>query len=112
MGKKLAPGGSDVLLRFLIDNAAEPQAVKMSNNRLFDILKRNLAEATPWEQWGDLGSENRPVQVVTSCDHVWTLSTTVVHLSDAMSKLWVTKASNMWDLSKKAAFWVRIVTCC
>jgi hypothetical protein len=100
LGAEFQPGDSEVLLRFLTENTSQPRAVRSSNDRLFDILKRNLATPKSRETWEPFTDNNRVVQVVVLREHVWTMSTTAVRLSDAMYKSWVTRAGELYEISR------------
>jgi hypothetical protein len=79
LGSEFQSRDSEVFLRFLTENTRQPRAVQSSNDCLFDILKRNLAtpksrETLTTTRWSKL----------LLWEHVWTMSTTAVRLSDAM----------------------------
>lgn len=104
LGVEMCPGDQEVLLRFLTENLGAPGAIRSSNDRLLEILKRNLAEPKPREQWAHLVAGNRSVQVVTAREHVWTMSTTAVKLSDEVFVSWVTRARDLMGISKDPSF--------
>jgi len=103
----MSPHDHHVLFRFLTENTSEPRLMKSSNDRLFDILKRNLSTPKGKDQWSHLVGENRAVQVVTTREHVWVMSTAAVRLSDGMYGSWVTRANEMKGIAKHPAFRVR-----
>lgn len=78
--------------------------MKTSNDRLFDILKRNLQTPKPREHWSHLVGENRAVLIVTAREHAWMMSTAAVRLSEKLFKCWVTRANEMKDIGKHPAF--------
>ena len=80
--------------------------MKTSNNKLFDILKRNLGDPRAKEGWSHLIGENRTVGIATTREHVWAMCTASVRLSEGMFECWVTKANELKGMSKHPAFWV------
>jgi hypothetical protein len=81
--------------------------MKTSNDRLFDILKRNLGTPSGRKHWAHLAGENRAVLVVTAREHVWEMSTAAVRLSEKMFESWVTRANEMKDIGRHPLFRVR-----
>jgi hypothetical protein len=115
-GRKAKPekdGGaanSEVLLRFLTKNTTEPRSTRTSNERLSEILDRNLHSPEPAEAWSYLVGENRTVQTVCNRAHVWAMATTAVQVSNKMHKCWVTNAQEISKISSDPSFRVSIVS--
>ena len=79
----------DGLIRSLTQNPTEPRAMRTSNERLLDILQRNMDNPMPRAHWY-ARCDNRTVQIVTGREHVWTMCTTAVRLSLHFYQSWVT----------------------
>lgn len=103
-GLQLSPADPDVFLRYLTENESEHRSMRTGNDRLFDILCRNLNNPQGKDRWTHLAGDNRAVQIFINREHVWTLSTTAVRVSDAMFKSWVARADEMRDISRHPAF--------
>lgn len=103
-GSKISPADPNVLFRFLTENTTEHRAMQSSDDKLFDILMRNLDAPKTRDRWAHLVGENRTVLVVTGREYVWTMSTAAVRLSEHLFQSWVTRASEMKEVSKHPAF--------
>jgi hypothetical protein len=103
-GIEISPTDPTVLFRWLTENTTEHRGRRTSNDKLFDILKRNLGSPKGREEWGRLSGENRAIQVVTAREHVWNMSTAAVRLSEKMFESWVTRADEMKAIGRHPAF--------
>ena len=101
---------SEVLLRFLTKNTTQPRSTRTSNERLSEILDRNLHSPAPAEAWSHLVGDNRTVQTVCNRAHVWTMATTAVQVSNKMHKCWVTNAQEISKISSDPSFRVGVLS--
>jgi len=94
----------EVLLQFLSENSAQPKLSKGPNERLFEILNRNLHSPQKAADWDHLVANNRKVQIVCNREYIWAMATTSVRLSESMYNCWVTSADEIQKAASNHSF--------
>ncbi|KAF9641842.1 hypothetical protein BDM02DRAFT_3194451, partial [Thelephora ganbajun] len=93
------PGGQndpEVLLRFLSENPQEPSQPKIPDERLADILFRNLYNRQPVKSWSHLISDNRILQNTCYRPRLWDMVVAVMQVSPLLLGTNVTSGSVLY----------------
>jgi len=100
-----ASGGNTLsLLQFLAENPSKPRLLKTRNERLFEILNRNLHKPQEGTSWKHLIENDRAVQVCCNRKYIWEMMTAATRLSAAMYGSWVTNATEIQGISSEHSF--------
>ena len=83
----------DSLLYFLAENSQEPSLPKMPDEKLADILIRNLYKPQPMTSWSHLIGENRILENACRRPELWEMVNAIMHVSPSLLGIKVASAT-------------------
>ena len=101
----------DLLLYFLSENPQEPSQPKNPDEKLADILFRNLYTPQSIEAWSHLIRDSRALENTCRKERVWEMVNSVMQVSPSLLGTWVTSASMLSSHGSNDSLGVSFLLC-